>query len=85
MIPDGVSYHFYPFKNIDISPYFIFSGLGVYQTSEETNFFYSPSAGIRVSLSSNNFPFGAFIDPQMRGSYDGLMIPQVLGGLMLRF
>jgi hypothetical protein len=85
LIPDGVSFHIYPFKNIDIAPYFIFSGLGIYQTSEETNFFYSPSVGVRVSLSSKKFPFGAFLDPQMRGSYDGMMIPQVLGGLMLRF
>jgi hypothetical protein len=85
MIPDGVSYHVYPMKNVSISPYFIFSGIGIYQTREYTKFFYTPSAGIRFSLSSSSFPFGAFIDPQMRADYKGFMVPQVLGGLMVRF
>jgi hypothetical protein len=85
MIPDGVSYHMYPLKNVAVSPYIIFSGLGIYQTNENTDFFYSPSVGIRFSLSTDSFPFGAFLDPQVRAGYDGFLVPQVLGGLMVRF
>lgn len=49
LIPDGVAYHLYMGKNLDVSPYLNASGLMLQVDSELGNrFYYSPSAGIRL-------------------------------------
>ena len=47
MIPDGVALHFYPRKNIDVSPYLNVTGLTFATRDDVTKFYYTPSAGIR--------------------------------------
>lgn len=50
LIPDGVAYHIYMGKNLEVSPYINVSGLMLQVNSEIGNnrFYYSPSAGLRM-------------------------------------
>jgi len=50
LIPDGVAYHIYMGKDLEVSPYINVSGLMLQVNSEIGNnrFYYSPSAGIRM-------------------------------------
>jgi hypothetical protein len=48
MIPDGLAFHFYPHKKIDVSPYFNVTGLTIANRNDRTEFYYTPSAGLRM-------------------------------------
>lgn len=47
MIPDGIAFHFYPAEKFDISPYLNVTGLTIATRNEQTEFYYTPSAGLR--------------------------------------
>jgi len=85
LIPDGVSYHFYPYKNITVSPYVILSGLGVYRGIEGSQFYYAPSAGCRVSYTPTHFPLSLVIEPQFRRNFESNIVPGLSTGLSITF
>ncbi|MEY3398254.1 MAG: hypothetical protein RL220_848 [Bacteroidota bacterium] len=85
MIPDGVAYHAHLSDFISLSPYVVFSGLGIYDGDEGTRVFYAPSIGMRAYLHSPNLPLFLVVDGQGRRSYSGEMIPSLSTGLSIRF